>query len=54
MQLEYAQYKASAERKSGETAEEMETSRKNHQRQLESLQLVVESEVNAKGRFCIS
>jgi len=51
MQLEYAQYKASAERKSGETAEEMETSRKNHQRQLESLQLVVESEVNAKGEL---
>jgi len=49
--LELAQQKQAADRKLAENAEEIETSRKNHQRQLESLQTVVDAELHAKGEL---
>jgi len=48
LQLEFAQYKQSTDRKVNEKDEEIETSRKNHQRQIDSLQHVVTAELNAK------
>jgi len=51
IQLEYAQLKQSTDRKLGEKEEELETSRKNHYRQLDSLQAVVDAELNAKGEL---
>merc|ERR1719370_1579074 len=43
MQMEFAQFRQSSERKSSERDEEFENSRKNHQRQLEALQATVDA-----------
>merc|ERR1712142_1296713 len=51
MQLEYAQYKQTADAKIKSLDADSDTSRKNHQRQLESLQEVVNNEVHAKGEL---
>merc|ERR1712002_268451 len=51
IQLEFAQLKQSTDRKLAEKDEELETSRKNHYRQLDSLQAVVDAELNAKGKL---
>jgi len=51
MQLEYAQYKQTADAKIKLLDADSDTSRKNHQRQLESLQEVVNNEVHAKGEL---
>lgn len=53
LQLEFAQLKQSTDRRLAEKDEEVETSRKNHHRQLESLQVLVEAESRAKGKSII-
>ena len=49
--MEYGNYKTAMDRKQQEKDEEMETSRKNHQRQLEALQATVDNEIKAKGEL---
>ena len=39
LQLEHAAFKSSTEKKAGEKDEELETTRKNHQKQLAALQV---------------
>ena len=48
MQLELTQIKGEAERRYQEREEEFEASRKNHQRQLESVQASIEAEIRSK------
>merc|ERR1712002_73958 len=51
IQLEFAQLKQSTDRKLAEKDEEGETTRKNHHRQLESLQATIDAELRAKGEL---
>lgn len=51
IQLEFTQLKQSSDRKIAEKEEEAENSRKNHQRQLESLQVTIETELRSKGEL---
>jgi len=51
VQLEFAQHKQTSEAKIKALDAESDSSRKNHQRQLDSLQEVVNNEVNAKGEL---
>lgn len=51
LQLEFAQLKQTSERKFAEKDEEMEASRKNHQRQLESLQSTIDHELRTKSEL---
>merc|ERR1712002_1306930 len=51
VQLELTQLKQSSDRKIAEKEEEAEASRKNHQRQLESLQATIEAELRSKGEL---
>lgn len=48
-QLELTQYKQEAEKRIADKDEELENIRKNHARQLESLQSTLETEIKAKS-----
>jgi len=48
IQLEYSQLRQSSDRKLSERDEELESSRKNHQRQIEALQSTIENELKSK------
>ena len=45
LQLEYTQLKQSSDRKLADKEDELDTSRKNHQRQLEALQATIDAEL---------
>merc|ERR1719402_2012012 len=45
LQLEYTQLKQSSDRKYADKEDELDTSRKNHQRQLEALQATIDAEL---------
>jgi len=49
--LEYGAFKAAAERKAADKDHDFETSRRNHQRQLEALQTTVDEEVKSKAEL---
>jgi len=51
VQLEYTQLKQSSDRRLAEKDEEIESSRKNHHRQLESLNATVEAELRSKAEL---
>ena len=51
IQLEYSQLKQSSDRKYAEKEEELENSRKNHHRQLDSLQSVIDNEMRTKAEL---
>jgi myosin heavy subunit len=49
LQLEYTQLKQSSDRKFADKEDELDTSRKNHQRQLEALQATIDAELRTKS-----
>merc|ERR1711962_568064 len=49
LQLEYTQLKQSTDRKYADKEDELDTSRKNHQRQLEALQATIDAELRTKS-----
>jgi len=49
LQLEYTQLKQSSDRKYADKEDELDTSRKNHQRQLEALQATIDAELRTKS-----
>lgn len=51
IQLEFSQLKQTADRKLHEKDEELESSRKNHARQIESLQNTIEVEMRSKSEL---
>jgi len=49
LQLEYTQLKQSSDRRYADKEDELDTSRKNHQRQLEALQATIDAELRTKS-----